>query len=80
MIFSDSVCALGVLAKGRSSRPPLLRVARRIAAISLGLGIRMVGRYVRSEKNYSDGPSRGLAIGVADETAAAHADRTPVSH
>jgi len=75
LLFSDSSAALGALSKGRSSRPAMLRVARQIAAISLGLGIRLFGRYVRSEVNFSDGPSRGLGVGVARDTVAAHADR-----
>ena len=32
----------------------------------------VVGRWVRSEVNYLDGPSRGLPLGVAEETLAAH--------
>ena len=75
LIFSDSTAALGCLAKGRSSRPGMLRISRQIAALALGLGIRLVGRYVRSELNYADGPSRGEGVGVAGETVLAHADR-----
>ena len=75
LIISDSLSALGALSKGRSSRPAMLRVARQLAAIGLGLGLRLVGRYVRSEMNWSDGPSRGERIGAAAETQAAHAER-----
>ena len=53
----------------------MIRISRQLASISLGLGIRVFGRYVRSEENWSDGPSRGLGIGVADGTATAHSDR-----
>jgi hypothetical protein len=75
LVFSDSQAALGCLAKGRSSRPGMLRISRQIAALALGLGIRLIGRYVRSELNYADGPSRGENLGVAGETVLAHADR-----
>jgi hypothetical protein len=75
LVFSDSTSALGALAKGRSSAPAMIRISRQLASISLGLGIRLFGRYVRSEENWSDGPSRGLGIGVADGTATAHSDR-----
>ena len=46
-----------------------------MTALALGLGIRFAAVYVRSEKNFSDGPSRGLPIGVAEETGKAHAER-----
>ena len=67
---------MGVISKGRSSSPPLLRLARQAAAISLVSGIfpTMV-RYIPSEVNPADGPSRGLAVGAAPETLAAHSDR-----
>jgi hypothetical protein len=75
LVFSDSTSAIGAVSKGRSSRPALLRLTRQIAAISIALGIRMICRYVRSEKNWSDGPSRGGPVGVAEGTRMAHAER-----
>ena len=78
-ISATECCRLGVplgaLAKGRSSSPALLRLCRQAAAISLGFGMRLYLRYVPSEWNIADGPSRGLGVGAAEETQHAHADR-----
>jgi hypothetical protein len=77
LVLSDSSAALGATMKGRSSVYPLLRQCRVLAAIGLALGIRISVRWVPSERNASDGPSRGLRIGAAPETLKAHADRLP---
>jgi hypothetical protein len=65
LIFIDSMVGLGALGKGR----------RQAAAICLAFGMRVLLRYVPSEVNVADGPSRGYHCGVATETRAAHADR-----
>ena len=75
LILMDSMAAMGVISKGRSSSPPLLRLARQAAAISLVFGIFPMVRYILSEVNPADGPSRGVAVGAAPETRAAHSDR-----
>ena len=75
LILMDSMAAMGVISKGRSSSPPLLRLSRQAAAISLVFGIYPMVRYIPSEVNPADGPSRGVAVGAAPETRAAHADR-----
>ena len=75
LILVDSMVALGAIAKGRSSAVALLRVNRKLAAYTLGCRIKVYVRYVPSEVNPADGPSRGLRVGVASETRAAHADR-----
>ena len=75
LILIDSTAALGALCKGRSSSPALLRLCRQVAAYSLAFGFLVVGRYIASEVNPADGPSRDLRVGAADETRAAHADR-----
>ena len=75
LCFTDSMVVLGALGKGRSSSPPLLRLCRRAAAMRLILGIRIFLRYVASEVNVADWPSRGGPVGVAPKTKAAHADR-----
>ena len=67
--------ALGALCKGRSSAPPLLRLCRQAAAIIMAMDIRPLLRYIASEVNPADGPSRGLGVGAAPETVKAHADR-----
>ena len=71
----DSMAALGVIAKGRSSSPPLLRLSRQLAGYSLAFGLLVYPRYIPSEINPADGPSRGVGVGAAPETKIAHADR-----
>jgi hypothetical protein len=75
LILVDSMVALGSLAKGRSSSPPLLRLCRQAAAVIMAMDIRPMLRYIPSEVNPADGPSRGLPVGAAPETVLAHADR-----
>ena len=65
LVISDSLVAIGVIAKGRSSSPPLLRLARAAAAVQMVLGVRPYMRWVESERNWADGPSRGHPVGVA---------------
>ena len=65
LIFTDSQVALGSLMKGRSSAWPVLRLCRVAAAVELSCGIRLFLRYVESERNHADGPSRGHRIGQA---------------
>ena len=72
LIFTDSLVTLGALSKGRSSARQLLRVCRQAAAVQLGCRIRIYLRWVPSERNLADGPSRGGPIGVDAETAVAH--------
>ena len=76
VIMTDSVVSMGVLQKGRSSATALLRLARVACGISLALGIRGYYRWVPSQWNMADGPSRGVDIGAADETKEAHRMRT----
>ena len=66
---------LGCLGKGRSSAPALLRLCRQAASVTLAFGIRLMLRYVPSEFNNADGPSRGLEVGVAPDTVTSHLDR-----
>ncbi|CAE8709859.1 unnamed protein product [Polarella glacialis] len=77
LVFTDSMVALGALAKGRSSARPLLRLCRQACAYSCVFSLRLLLRYVPSEKNIADGPSRGEGLGVASGTQRAHADRLP---
>ena len=70
LIATDSLVTLGVLVKGRSSSAPLLAVAREAAAVQLVCGIRPYWRWVASEHNWADGPSRGEGVGLAGETEA----------
>ena len=79
LILVDSMATIGAISKGRSSSPPLLRLCRQITAISLMFGIIPVLRYIPSELNPADGPSRGVGVGAADETKAAHSSRLSAS-
>ena len=72
LVFSDSLVSMGVLAKGRSSASGLLHLARQAAAIVLVCGIKLHLRWVASEDNVADGPSRGLTIGAAETTKDEH--------
>ena len=78
LLFVDSMVALGALGKGRSSSPALLRLCRQVTAITLATRMMPFCRYIPSELNPADGPSRGQGqAGVATATKAAHADRAP---
>ena len=65
LMITDSLVSLGVLAKGRTSSWPLLRLARQGAALTMAFGFRVYYRYVESKRNHADGPSRGFPLGVA---------------
>ena len=75
LLATDSKVALGAVWKGRSSAPPLLRQCRIMRGVSLALQIRVVARWLESERNNADGPSRLLGVGAAPETIVAHRDR-----
>lgn len=60
ILLCDSTVAIGVLAKGRSSSPDLLRYARLTAALSLGHDVDLIPVYVPSASCPADPPSRGL--------------------
>ncbi len=72
MVFVDSLVTLGCFSKGRSSVPVFLHLCRKMAAICLATGARFFWRYVASELNVADGPSRGLPLGAAPDTKLAH--------
>jgi hypothetical protein len=58
LILSDSSTAIGALSKGRSSSPVVLRRCRTVAAFLLASGLRLHLRWVPTEWNPADGPSR----------------------
>ena len=72
MVFVDSLVTLGCFSKGRSSIPVFLHLCRKMAAICLATGARFYWRYVASEQNVADGPSRGEGLGAALDTMRAH--------
>jgi hypothetical protein len=64
LLFVDSLVALGALHKGRTSSFVLLRRVRQVTALVLATGIRPVYRYIETDWNPSDAPSRFVeAIG-----------------
>ena len=65
LCFTDALVSLGVLTKGRSSSWPLLRLAREAAAYQLVLNLRPYWRYIETDRNVADGPSRGFGLGHA---------------
>ena len=58
LILNDNLGVVLAISKGRCADFGLLRIIRRIAAHSLATGIRFVVRWVPSELNIADGPSR----------------------
>jgi hypothetical protein len=58
LVLSDSQVVIGAVTKGRSSSPQLLRRLRTVSALVLAGGIRLSVRWVPSEFNPADGPSR----------------------
>ena len=58
VVLSDSFVVLGVIAKGRSSRPTMLRFARMLAALVLAVNLEIVPVHVPTKINPADGPSR----------------------
>ena len=68
-MFLDSQVVIGACAKGRSSVKATNHLCRKMAAMTLGLGVRFSWRYVRTHRNHSDGPSRGFPLGVAPSSA-----------
>ncbi len=78
LVFSDSAVTLGAWRKMRSRSFPLLRLLRQLASVSLGLGIQLVGRWIPTDINPADGPSRGQPIGFqASKLSAAIAPEPP---
>ena len=67
LVVTDSQVVLGCFRKGRSSNPGLLYLSRRLAGFLLGYNVRLAIRYVPSELNMADGPSRGAAYASVDD-------------
>ena len=75
LLFTDSLVSLGALQKGRSSSKDILHLCRVGAIIQMVCRIRGYFRWVPSELNLADGPSRGEGIGAADKTVQLHVAR-----
>ena len=63
----DSQVTVGAFSKGRSSKAILNGVARRLGSLLLATGIKVYWRYIRTNRNHADGPSRGQAMGIAEK-------------
>ena len=59
LVLVDSFSISMMSCKGRASNFGLLRTAQKLAALSLGGNLSIRTRWIRSEDNVSDGPSRG---------------------
>ena len=59
VLQSDSAVAVGALRKGRSSAPELLRQCRRLAAVTLASALALELRWLPTDRNMADRPSRG---------------------
>ena len=59
LILVDNLALGFALGKGRSSNFAMLRVLQQVAALSLASGIQLRPRWIPSEFNVADGPSRG---------------------
>ncbi|CAE8590746.1 unnamed protein product [Polarella glacialis] len=58
LIMTDNMSAILAFSKGRASSYPLLRLCQHLAAESFASGCRFAFRWVASELNIADGPSR----------------------
>ena len=58
----DSAVAAGALRKGRSSKRALKGIARRLAAVCIAERLELVARWVPTDRNMADRPSRGSRI------------------
>ena len=67
LVISDSQATIGALAKGRSSARIFNRLCRKACSITLGMGLKLYWRYIRTHRNVADGPSRQKPLGYAGE-------------
>ena len=62
IVQTDSAVAAGALRKGRSSKRALKGIARRLAAVCIAERLELVARWVPTDRNMADRPSRGSRI------------------
>jgi hypothetical protein len=58
LMLTDSAVVHATLRKGRCRSPGLLNIYRKIAALSLATGVRVLSHWIPSHLNPADGPSR----------------------
>ncbi|CAK0910921.1 unnamed protein product [Prorocentrum cordatum] len=61
-VLGDALVAACAVSKGRSDSRAMLKVAQSVAALCLATGCVLHCRWLPSEWNVADGPSRGLAV------------------
>ena len=76
-ILSDAFAAIGCLSKGRSCSGPCNALCRQAAAAIFVAELRVYMRWVASEHNCADGPSRGMRRPGVDPGTAAKARACP---
>ena len=62
IVQTDSAVAAGVVRKGRSSKRALKGIARRLAATCIAERLELIGRWIPTDRNMADQPSRGSLI------------------
>ena len=72
LLCTDSLVALSVLSKGRSSSHAILRRVRAVAALVLATRMRPIYRYISTERNPADKPSRALCAPGSRIDSASH--------
>lgn len=68
LLLVDSAATIGCVTKGISSVFSLLLQMRRLLAIVMVTGLRLILRWTPSHWNFADWPSRGGPCGVAPDT------------
>ncbi|CAK0847592.1 unnamed protein product, partial [Prorocentrum cordatum] len=61
-VLGDALVAACAVSKGRSDSRAMLKVTQSVAALCLATGCALHCRWLPSEWNVADGPSRGLAV------------------
>lgn len=80
LVLVDNLALCFAVAKGRAHNFDLLRVIQRISALCLATNITIRPRWVRSELNVADGPSRGfIKPGVAPSSGKPENKGVPIS-
>lgn len=89
LLLVDNMALCFSLGKGRSSNFAILRVLQQIGSVCLACSISLRSRWIPSELNISDGPSRGqiapgpyvkVSKGVSDEVSQSNCCSSPIAN
>ena len=58
LVFVDNTALIGAIRKGRSSKPRFNRICQRVASLCLAGNVELIVRYINSDDNPADEPSR----------------------